>query len=102
MLDEQGLYHGADESFSPLTFEIHKRGRWYRGKWDGEWMEYDKSGKVIRITTFDKGRFVSMKEFKGDKWVEKSFDQMPKWFQKICKSHEQGPPFKIKPSELKN
>lgn len=91
-VSEDNLYHGQAVSYFPDTGRIQKVGQWSHGKWDGEWRTYDRNGQVIRVTLFDKGHLVLIKEFQDGKWVEKTLDDYSQLMQMPFRQHETGPP----------
>jgi Zn-dependent protease len=91
LADDQPLYHGKSISYHE-DGTIKQEGFWHYGKWDGEWKDYDKNGNLIHITVFDKGKFVTRKERKGDRWVEKRLEDLPWVFRKVFLTHEKAPP----------
>ena len=91
-ISPDNLFHGKSESFDWNTGTLKQTGQWYRGKWDGEWSFYDQSGKLNKIIKFDKGHFISQKEPTPSGWIEKSFNELPKFAQWSIKREETGPP----------
>lgn len=85
------LYHGKAILYN-LNGTIRKEGSWSEGKWDGEQKKYDRSGKLVSVAVFDKGRFVVLRENNGDGWIEKNLEQLPSSLRKKCLRHEAGPP----------
>lgn len=85
------VYHGRSVAYYQ-DGSIRQEGTWNYGKWDGEWKDYDNEGNLIRVTVFDKGKFVTHKEKKGDRWVEKRLEDLPWTFRKVCLIHEKHPP----------
>lgn len=86
------LFHGKAEKYYPDTGKIKQTGNWSDGKWDGEWIDYDNKGNVVRISTFDKGHLLLMKELTKDGWVEKKIDDIPKIYRMTYLKHANGKP----------
>lgn len=91
-LDENNLYHGPTELFDPQTNKISKAGQYYHGKWHGECKDYDDKGNIIRVVTFDKGRFISCREMTPSGWVEKKISDLAPQMKKAYEQHEKDPP----------
>lgn len=65
---------------------------WYEGRLDGESKAYDSDGNLISITIFDKGKFVSRKDMKNGRWIEKEWDDLGVVMRKGLKIYEDRPP----------
>lgn len=85
------VYHGRSVAYQ-RDGSIQQEGTWNCGKWDGEWKDYDKNGNLIRVTVFDKGKFITRKEREGDHWVERRLEDLPWTLRKVCLTHEKAPP----------
>ena len=95
-VDNDGLYHGPAESFDLNSNSVKQTGQWSHGKWDGQWNEYDEKGSIIRIKTFENGRFVSLKEKTPEGWIEKAFSDLPQRLRTVYEQHEKGSPQGVK------
>jgi Zn-dependent protease len=69
------LYHGRSVYYKGNK-RLWKEGNWHYGKWDGQWKTYDRGGNLIRVTIFDKGKFVACKELERDTWVERDINDL--------------------------
>lgn len=96
-LDNDNLYHGPAELFDPQTNKLSQAGQYYHGKWHGECKDYDDKGNVIRVETFDKGKFLSCREITPNGWVEKRLSDLPQQVRTAYEQHEKGPPLGFKP-----
>jgi len=74
--EDKTVYHG-DGVIYFWDGNIFKEGKWYDGRPDGEWKEYNMEGDVANITVYDKGRFVSRKEREGEEWKDVSWEELP-------------------------
>ena len=97
--DDRLVYHGRGVSYHQ-NGKVYKEGNWYNGKWNGEWKEYDQQGNLIRVIVFDKGKFISSKELEGERWIDKSWEELPSWLGKALMKHTEGPPFGPKSPSL--
>lgn len=95
---ERLVYHGRGVSYRQ-DGTVSKEGTWTDGKWDGEWKEYDQYGNLIRMTIFNKGKFILRKEKKDDNWIEKDWADLPSWLRKAIIKHNESPP--LGPKRLK-
>lgn len=90
------LYDGREVTYADGN-SISGEGTWSEGKLNGEWKVYDKQGEVVRVTTYDKGNFISRRVKVDGQWAEKRWDDLTffaRW--KIKRSQAKGGPA-IKP-----
>jgi len=85
------VYHGRGVSYRQ-DGTISREGTWHEGKWHGEWKEYDRQENLIRVTIFDRGKFILRKEWSSGRWVEKSWEELPLWLKKAIINHNESPP----------
>jgi hypothetical protein len=91
-LDPNGtLYHGKRILFDP-NGNLFAEGAWRHGRKDGQWKEYDLNGNPYRITTFDKGKFVSQKSLENGRWIDKGWDDLAGWERHMFTRDMEGPP----------
>jgi len=92
---ESYLYHGSEVIYStadPNTFS--GEGTWSQGKLHGEWKNYDKQGRLTRVTVYDEGNFMSRKQKVDDQWIEQQWQELPflhKWKIRRYQKRLQGP-----------
>ena len=76
LTDDKSLYHGQailyDDSGS-----IIENGWWHEGRRDGLWESYNSKGETSYSASWDKGKFVYLKDREKGKWVEKTFVDLP-------------------------
>ena len=91
LTDDKSLYHGRallyDESGS-----IIEKGWWHEGRRDGLWESYDSKGETSYSGSWDKGKFVYLKDRENGKWVEKTFEDLSREQQVIIRSQIESPP----------
>jgi len=92
---ESYLYHGREIVFKQADpNKFSGEGTWSQGKLDGEWKNYDKQGRPIRVTVYDKGKFVSRKQKIDGQWVEQEWQDLSfihKWRIRRYQKRPQGP-----------
>ena len=76
-------FHGREVAYHH-NGQIGREGNWDSGHRDGTWKEYNARGKLDRVMVFEKGKFISCKELVGSRWVEKSFEELPKEDKEYC------------------
>lgn len=90
---ESYLYHGKDIGYTDAN-RIQYEGTWFRGRLDGQWEAYDAQGDIIRVTTYNKGIFVSRKVKIDSEWVEKEWEDLPfltRWRLQRYQKRPRGP-----------
>lgn len=96
-IDSYGRYHGKSTNYNIQTGKLEKRGEWFKGKWHGDWEVYDSNTTLIKVTTFDNGKFISERSLEKGIWKEYNIDNLPKLIKTAYRLHEDS-----KPSYAKN
>ncbi len=91
-LDTLGYFHGSQRTYREDGITLERVGTWYHGKWDEEWTSYDSLSNPFIIATFDKGKFLSKKEFKNGEWKVTNWEGLSKIDQSTFTLHHEGKP----------
>jgi Zn-dependent protease len=75
-LNGEGLYEGPSTYWTTAGTK-REEGSWVGGYWQGEWKNYDTSGKIISIVTYDNGRPTRYQTPSNGAFVDVKPDQWP-------------------------